>query len=147
MLDERWRRETRQMIHLDRTFLHVSISEFLAIDNQRMIPQQAVSTVTNVDDIESYIQGVGSTANKDPYLTAIDLPLSERDEAIKDLAFMGVTAGSLLPALTELAKNSGKEIFIRPQRDTSLRQKVLAENTLFLEGSARHPPKSQARGP
>jgi hypothetical protein len=29
----------------------------LAIENTRMIPQQALSTITNVDDIESYIQG------------------------------------------------------------------------------------------
>jgi hypothetical protein len=44
--------------------LHISIGEFLAIENERMIPQQVASTVANVDDIETYIrqyQGNGKT--------------------------------------------------------------------------------------
>lgn len=73
------------------------IGEFLAIENERMIPQQAASTVTNVDDIESYIK------SKDPgdkkYLRAIDLPVRERAQVFRELNYMGITAGSLFPGL------------------------------------------------
>ena len=77
--------------------LHVSIGEFLAIENERMIPQQAASTVTNVDDIESYIRSKESDIKK--YLWAIDLPIRDRNKVVQELRFMGITAGSLFPGL------------------------------------------------
>lgn len=76
---------------------HLSIYEFLAIENERMIPQQAASTVTNVDDIESYIKSKESETKR--YLSAIDLPVGDRKRAVHDLSYMGITAGSLFPGL------------------------------------------------
>lgn len=63
-----------------------------------MIPQQAASSVTNVDDIESYIQFCESQMGK-TYLQAIDLPVRERDNVIQELRYMGITAGSMFPGL------------------------------------------------
>jgi hypothetical protein len=77
--------------------LHLSIGEFMAIENERMIPQQAASTVTNIDDIESYIQ-LWETAGSN-YLTAIDLHVRERKKVICELGYMGITAGSMFPGL------------------------------------------------
>jgi hypothetical protein len=77
---------------------HVSFLEFLAIENERMIPQQAASLITNVDDIETYLM-TKQLAGKPPYLSAIDLPVIERPRVIRDLAYMGITAGSLFPGL------------------------------------------------
>jgi hypothetical protein len=62
-----------------------------------MIPQQAVSSATNVDDIESYIKSK-ETGGKS-YLQMIDLPVKERDLALRELSVMGITAGSLFPGL------------------------------------------------
>lgn len=76
---------------------HLSIGEFLAIENERMIPQQAASTVTNIDDIESYIKS--KETNGKTYLWAIDLPVSERRTVVHELSYMGITAGSLFPGL------------------------------------------------
>lgn len=50
-----WRETLNQVQLLDPTYPHLSISDFLAIENPRVIPQQAVTTVTNIFDIESYI--------------------------------------------------------------------------------------------
>ena len=36
-------------------YLHVSMLEPLATDNPRVLPQQSISMVTNVDDIEQHI--------------------------------------------------------------------------------------------
>ena len=93
-----WRKDYEQYLHLPTARLHLSIGEFMAIENERMIPQQAASTVTNVDDIESYIQSYEKTTNKS-YLQAFDLPLLERDKVIQELRYMGITAGSMFPGL------------------------------------------------
>jgi len=87
--------QMRQMLHFAP---HLSIGEFLAIENERMIPQQAASTVTNIDDIESYVK-FHNEQNGRTYLWAIDLPVSERQVVIQELSYMGITAGSLFPGL------------------------------------------------
>ena len=77
---------------------HFSILEALSIENPRAIPQQAISSVTNVDDIESYIHEREVEKNK-VYLHVIDLPFSERRRVMHELSLMGITAGSLFPGL------------------------------------------------
>jgi len=77
---------------------HVSLLEPLAIGNVRAVPQQAISTITNVDDIESHIQMIEGNANK-TFLEVIDLPVTARPRVMQDLALMGITAGSLFPGL------------------------------------------------
>jgi hypothetical protein len=93
-----WRTDWTQMQNLLLAGPHLSISEFLAIENERMIPQQAASTVTNIDDIESYIRAKEERNGK-TYIWTIDLPWSERQTVIQELSFMGITAGSLFPGL------------------------------------------------
>ena len=93
-----WERDFIQILNLINVHKHVSIGEFLAIENERMIPQQAVTTVTNIDDIESYILECGVLRKKD-YLKAIDIPVSERSIVIKELTYMGLQAGALFPGL------------------------------------------------
>ena len=93
----RWRTDFNQLLVLAPATLHFSVAEFIAIENERMIPQQAASTVTNIDDIESYIRSKESTDKT--YLRAIDLPVSERRHVSEELRRMGITAGSLFPGL------------------------------------------------
>jgi hypothetical protein len=94
---ESWRADWNQLVMLIVPGLHVSIGEFMAVENERMIPQQAASTVTNVDDIESYIRSKETEAKR--YLSAIDLPVRDRREIVRELSYMGITAGSLFPGL------------------------------------------------
>jgi hypothetical protein len=89
-----WRKDFVQLLQLNIPFsFHVSICEFIAIENERMIPQQAASMITNADDIEAYIQSKESATKK--YLWAIDLPVSERRLVVNELSYMGITAGSM----------------------------------------------------
>lgn len=94
---ENWKKDLNQILFLVAPRLHVSIGEFLAIENERMIPQQGASTITNVDDIETYIRSI--EANGKTYLWAIDLPVADRRQVVRDLSYMGITAGSLFPGL------------------------------------------------
>ena len=94
---EQWKADFQQILLLLFPAEHLSIGEFMAIENERMIPQQAASTVTSLDDIESYIRSKETETKR--YLSAIDLPVCERREVVRDLRYMGITAGSLFPGL------------------------------------------------
>jgi hypothetical protein len=70
----------------------------MAIENERLIPQQSVSTITNMDNIEAYIKfAEGKDGTR--YMYSIDLPRSERTKAMRELNAMGITARSLFPGL------------------------------------------------
>jgi hypothetical protein len=93
-----WKADLNQLFQLLTAGPHLSIHEFIAIENERMIPQQAASTITNVDDIESYVRTRESSSGK-TYLKAIDLPVRDRRQVVRELGHMGITAGSLFPGL------------------------------------------------
>ena len=92
-----WRRTFNQLVKLTPVRPHFSILEFIAIDNERLVPQQSISSVSNVDDIESYITTKESVTVK--FLQIIDLPVQERPKVMRELSMMGITAGSLFPGL------------------------------------------------
>jgi FRG domain len=92
---ESWRKQFNQLTRLTWRKPNFSIMEFIAIDNERLIPQQSISSVTNIDDIESYIRSTETDGRK--FLEIIDLPISERPIVMKELSVMGITAGSLFP--------------------------------------------------
>ena len=96
--NEGWLKKYRQIQNLDPAYPHLSVMEFIAIDNPRLVPQQAVTTVTNVDDIEAYLLEK-SIKDGGKYLTAIDIPANERENVMRDLRFMGITAGSMFPSI------------------------------------------------
>lgn len=77
---------------------HFSLLHPLALENPRALPQQALSTLSTVDDIESYLTEVGAIKGRE-YLRVIDLPYSERAAVLGDLRMMGVTAASLFPGI------------------------------------------------
>jgi hypothetical protein len=81
LLDLKWREDYQQLLHLLFPAPQVSIAEFISIENERMIPQQAASTLSSVDDIETYIRSKETDAKK--YLSAIDLPRDERNAVSK----------------------------------------------------------------
>jgi hypothetical protein len=94
---EQWRSTYNQIPKVTYCPPHFSIQEFIAIDNERLIPQQSISSITNIDDIESYIRSKESPQRS--YLQVLDLPLSERPHVMRELSVMGITAGSLFPGL------------------------------------------------
>lgn len=77
---------------------NLSFLEFLMQNNPRAIPQQALSSVTSVDDVESYIRSREDYC-KTQFLEAFDVPVSDAPIALADLRHMGITAGSLFPGV------------------------------------------------
>jgi hypothetical protein len=105
-----WCGDFQQILSLAARWEHFSVLEPLAMGNERLVPQQALSTFTTVDDIESYV-GSKHTQDKN-YLQVIDLPVRERDFVARELRLMGITAGSLFPGLDGACEEL-KERFFR----------------------------------
>ncbi len=105
-----WKREMVQFVKVTGATPHFSLMEFIAIDNERLVPQQSISSLTNLDDIETHMRA-GESIDKQ-YLHVIDLPLRERPFVMRELSVMGITAGSLFPGLDGACEEL-KERFFR----------------------------------
>jgi hypothetical protein len=68
------------------------------LHNPRLQAQQSRFLVTNVGDLERFIR-VMEQATGEQQLSAIDVPVSCATEALRDLAFMGLTAATMFPGL------------------------------------------------
>lgn len=107
-----WQARYSQIQNLDPAFPHLSVSEFIAINNPRLVPQQAATTATNVYDIEAYL--LDKEANSGiQYLKAIDIPANERHVAMTDLRFMGITAASMFPSIDGVCEELRERNFDR----------------------------------
>jgi len=92
---------TRMVEHIPMLALprnNLSFIEFQVQNNPRAIPQQALSSVTSVDDVERYIADCEAKLGHS-FLEAFDVPVLEAAEAMADLRLMGITAGSLFPGI------------------------------------------------
>ena len=106
----KWHEKMRHLPFLRPTGLNLSIMDFMPLENDRAVPQQSVSTVTNVDDIEGYIRGAERAAQVQ-YLTVVDLPVSERPFVMRELRMMGITAGTLFPGLDGICEELRERSF------------------------------------
>ena len=93
-----WRKDFPQFFSIGDCRLHLSIGEYLALNNTRSLPQQALTTLTNLFDIEGYLYECGKMTGR-TYLHAYDISLHETPKVISELALMGITYGSLFPGL------------------------------------------------
>lgn len=80
---------------------HFSILEALAIENDRIIPQQGLLTLTNLCDVEQHVIDL-QTPGGLPFLMAFDIPYSDRKNALNDLSMMGITRSTLFPSIESI---------------------------------------------
>jgi hypothetical protein len=105
-----WRKSFIQNQNMLTGQQHLSVIDLLAIENSRMVPQQATTTITNVADIESFIQSFEQRTGKQ-FLQVIDIPWSERTNVVRELKLMGLTAGSLFPGLDGTCEELKEKMF------------------------------------
>lgn len=77
--------------------------------NNRVLPQQSITMYSNVNDIEAVLSPKGEP----PYISAVQIPSHERDKAMKELAMMGITWGSLFPGIDGLCRQLKHKHFSR----------------------------------
>ena len=107
---KQWQSDFAQLDRFTPALRHFSIFLPIAINNIRMVPQQGLLTISNVDDIEGYIAEHEEARGK-KYLEAIDLPASERAQVMTELRMMGITAGSLFPGLDGVCEQLREQNF------------------------------------
>ena len=69
------------------------------------------STGQLIEDIEAWIRLIEKEKSK-RYLTIIDIPSSERKFAMRDLAYMGVTAATLFPRFNGACRSLKERFFL-----------------------------------
>jgi FRG domain len=84
--------------------------ESLPIGNPRSGPQQALSTVTNVADVEAFIRA-REQEDGQSYLTVCDLPANDRPRIMRELELMGITYGSLFPGIEGACQDMKERLF------------------------------------
>jgi hypothetical protein len=85
------------------------------LHNPRLQAQQGRFMVTNVDEVEGYICGAEERFGE-RYLFAADMPFSCATEALRDLAFMGLTAATMFPGLDGVGRMIRHEMFFKRPR-------------------------------
>lgn len=73
--------------------------------NDRIYAQRGLFLVSNVVDLESYVLSVDMSA-----LQAVDIPITCADDALDDLAHMGITHASLFPGLDGVCRTLAYEM-------------------------------------
>jgi hypothetical protein len=107
--DHRWANMAGRYASIRSPKLSVRTMELPGYGNSRVIPQQSITMFANVDDIESIIKANESFSEE--YLKAISIPAKERDKALRELALMGITWGSLFPGLDGICKQLASRHF------------------------------------
>jgi hypothetical protein len=89
------------------------VVESMSVANPRHGPQQAVSTVTNIADVESFVRRKEQEDGVS-YLTICDLPWESRSQIMRELELMGITYGSLFPGLDGVCRDMRGRLFAEP---------------------------------
>ncbi|WP_064608943.1 FRG domain-containing protein [Photobacterium sp. J15] len=108
---DRWVSEVKPSNNLLDSNLFVGDFVPYATNNQRMVRQMGVTTITNVADIQTFIMSKGQH-----YLFKIDMPASERNIAMKELNLMGINDRTMFPDFDGLCKHLKEVHFDNKQK-------------------------------
>lgn len=105
-----WIKDWKQIQTVVNVQPHFSVLETLPMENERSLPQQALSTISSADDIEDYI-GICERINNKSYLEVFDLPTECWKQVLRELSLMGITAGSLFPGFDGACQALKEQMF------------------------------------
>ncbi|MDD1784441.1 FRG domain-containing protein [Enterovibrio sp. ZSDZ35] len=104
-----WRNSYMQVPFLNAEIPFLSEFRPSAINNQRLVSQMAVTTVTNVPDVEAYLDNINKTTGKNFLYYAL-LPIKERRVIMNELNLMGINTATMFPDFDGMC-TSLKEIY------------------------------------
>ena len=108
--NKEWKNNFNQARTIDPTYPYLSVTDFIALENPRTVPQQALTTITNLVDIEEYIKEMEGGL-KIKFIYAIDIPIKDRNIALRELALMGITSGSMFPGIDGICEEFKEKNF------------------------------------
>jgi hypothetical protein len=80
--------------------------------NPRLYAQQGLFMVTNATNVEHVLLESGAIEGKE-YLVAADVPIKFATEALQDLKYMGLTAGTMFPGLDGVCRMMKHSMYSR----------------------------------
>ncbi|MGR3179123.1 MAG: FRG domain-containing protein [Candidatus Anammoxibacter sp.] len=93
-----WHKKYNRVLNILEPKPSFSTHVFSARNNNRALPQQSIFTFSNLSNIEFFIETM-EKKDGEIFLYKSDILTTERNDVIKDLQFMGITASSLFPGL------------------------------------------------
>jgi len=107
---KKWKSTYDQAFDLKSEVGFVSAYTPPAFDNLRMIRQMAVTTVTNVVDLEQHLLNLGKQKQQD-FFYKVTLPVSERKLIMNELNLMGINAMTMFPGIDGVCSSMKEKIF------------------------------------
>jgi hypothetical protein len=108
--DKKWSNIAGKNANVRSPNIMVKTLELPGFNNPRVLPQQAITMYSNINDIESIIQN--NEKQKGEFLQRITINASEAKKAMRDLHLMGLTWGSLFPGFDGICKQLKSRHFI-----------------------------------
>ena len=106
-----WTETFQQVLNLrDLTVKYLSVVRLYARFNQRILPQQGVFTVTNVDDMESYVLSRSGDTKK-TFLYTVQLSAKEKPDVLRELNLMGINEMTLFPGIDGICRAIRSQFF------------------------------------
>jgi hypothetical protein len=105
-----WKSTHDQITNLRHVKPLLTFKDHLVLNNDRMIPQQAVTAFTNIHNIEHFIDFEGGKNGKE-YLRKYAIPTTEAHRVMRDLKLMGITKSSLFPGIDGICSDLKDELF------------------------------------
>ena len=101
-----------QLEDLNNSVPHASFFQTSPLYNPRALPQQSVSCLTTIDDVERYFEIVRySEEDRPEYIKYYSLPYGDRERALSELETMGITYATMFPGLDGVCRHYRKKHF------------------------------------
>lgn len=107
--DREWSKMAGRKAQIRSPALTVRTLELPGYGNSRVLPQQSITMFSNVDDIEKIIKENENSPGQ--FLSAIAIPVSDRELALRDLRLMGITWGSIYPGIEGVCRQLSNRHF------------------------------------
>jgi hypothetical protein len=142
---EAWEAKYGQMnFFADASPPHLTVLEIPVLANPRAAPQQALSTVTNVSDIEAFVREREQEDGR-TYLTVCDLPPASKADIMRELEIMGITYGSLFPGIDGICRDMRNRLFGTPPTVPLERAAIAAEQSSAVREQLGEASKTESR--
>lgn len=92
---------------------YMSPLEISPRNNPRLYAQQGSFLVTNVENVEGFINAMSGDKGQSETLQSVDIPIQCAGEALEDLAYMGLTAATMFPGLDGACRAMRHEMLFR----------------------------------
>lgn len=105
-----WRMNYMQIQFLNATAPFLSEFRPSMLDNQRLVSQMAVTTVTNVPDVELYLNQIQRATGK-VFLYYALLPVKDRRVIMSELNLMGINSSTMFPSFDGMCMSLKEQFF------------------------------------